>query len=482
MEHKKETGQNNERLLLYWRLMSSIFGSEKNPKLEKLSAEILKDAALPEILLSQDHSIDAIVQRYPELQETFDSLTDGIFSDDSKPNLTEENKEPTAEAQATPQMSLETETEIKPAEATETSEAPKQQEESANSGAKEVERAAVYSKMLVNVFAAVQHGTVTAGQYSQWNNDKKWLERAFTRNGEMDGGLQASLKEMEADIVKRMRLREVLADTRLAKKLTPSMALVEELLRDKSHLADVALKNAKDLIKRFIDQVAEVLKTQVAQSKVGKIDYSVPPKKVFRNLDLKRTIWKNLTNWDAKSERLYVENLYYKHTAKKNTPSRLIVVVDQSGSMVDSMVNCTILASIFAGLPKIDPHLIAYDTQAIDLTSWIHDPFEVLMRTQLGGGTDGTAAMEIAKPKVIDPSNTVVVWISDFYEWKAQELFNQFKALHESGVKFIPVGSVSSSNYQSVNPWFKQRFKEMSTPVISGKIDKLIVELKTFLA
>ena len=142
----------------------------------------------------------------------------------------------------------------------------------------------------------------------------------------------------------------------------------------------------------------------------------MPPKRVFRNLDLDRTIWKNLTNWSPEDQRLYVDRLFYRQTARRTTPARLIVVVDQSGSMVDSMVNCTILASIFAGLPKVDVHLIAYDTRAIDLTPWVHDPFEVLLRTNLGGGTDGTVAMALARPKVADPRNTVMVWISDFYE------------------------------------------------------------------
>ena len=115
-----------------------------------------------------------------------------------------------------------------------------------------------------------------------------------------------------------------------------------------------------------------------------------------RNLDLDRTIWKNLTNWDPEEEQLYVDRLYYRHTSRKTTPQRLIVVVDQSGSMVDSMVNCTILASIFAGLPKVDVHLIAYDTQALDLTPWAHDPFETLLRTKLGGGTAKIPSMTVA--------------------------------------------------------------------------------------
>jgi hypothetical protein len=158
------------------------------------------------------------------------------------------------------------------------------------------------------------------------------------------------------------------------------------------------------------------------------------------------------------------------------------VVVDQSGSMTDSMVNCTILASIFAGLPKVDVHLIAYDTQALDLTPWVHDPFEALLRTHLGGGNDGMVAMALTQPKIAEPRNTVVVWISDFYETWAEQLFDAMAAIHRSGARFIPVGSVTSSGGGSVNPWFRERFKDLGTPVISGHIRKLIHELKTFLA
>jgi hypothetical protein len=76
----------------------------------------------------------------------------------------------------------------------------------------------------------------------------------------------------------------------------------------------------------------------------------------------------------------------------------------------------------------------------------------------------------------------VVVWISDFYETRVEELFESMAAIHRSGAKFIPVGSVNSSGSASVNPWFKERFKDQGTPVISGHIRKLVHELKTFLA
>jgi uncharacterized protein with von Willebrand factor type A (vWA) domain len=147
--------------------------------------------------------------------------------------------------------------------------------------------------------------------------------------------------------------------------------------------------------------------------------------------------------------------------------------------MVDAMVQCTILASIFAGLPDVDVHLIAFDTRVIDLTEYVRDPFEVLMRTQLGGGTSINYALQVAAEKIQNPRQTAIVLITDFYEGGSdQVLLDTIKALKESKVHFIPVGSVSSSGYFSVNEWFRTRLKDMGLPVLTGSPKKLIMELK----
>ncbi|MEV4351619.1 VWA domain-containing protein [Actinoplanes sp. NPDC049596] len=432
MTAEKPMTAENRRQVLYWRLLARLFDPEEQPTLEAASVAIVDDLGLPAALLDPESSVDNLVQRHPHLAAELDGLmTPG--PDDREG---------------------------------------------------EVRRAALASKLLLNVFDT-GHGDVTAGRLARWQADAGWFERALGHEpGQLRGRPEGKvLAGLEGDLIKRMRLREVLADPRLAQQLTPSMSLIEQLLRDKNNLDGVALANAKRLIRQFVDEVAAVLRTQVAQASAGTVDRSVPPKRVYRNLDLDRTIWKNLPNWSPEDERLYVDRLFYRQTAKRVTPARMIVVVDQSGSMVDSMVNCTILASIFAGLPKVDVHLIAYDTRALDLTPWVHDPFEVLLRTKLGGGNDGPVAMAMARPKIADPRNTVMVWISDFYEFdRSRPLFEGIEAVHRSGVRFIPVGSVNSSGTQSVNPWFRQRFKDLGTPVISGKIQKLVVELKNFVA
>ncbi|MFI7147011.1 VWA domain-containing protein [Nonomuraea sp. NPDC050022] len=444
----------NRRQVLYWRLLARVFNTEEQAALESASVAVVDDLGLPAALLDPSVSVDNLVQRFPDLAAEFDGLLDHA--------------------------------------------------EDAEDSGEQVRRAALISKLLLNVFATGT-GDVSASQLAAWQKDAGWFKKACRGGGAGQGQgeqgegsgqgrglgtggggrgiddaeLNKALANLEGDLVRRMRLREVLSNSSLAAQLNPSMSLIEQLLRDKDNLSGVALANAKALIRRFVDEVAEVLRTQVEKTSVGKIDKSVPPKRVFRNLDIERTIWKNLTNWSPEDERLYVDRLFYRHTARRTTPARLIVVVDQSGSMVDSMVNCTILASIFAGLPKVDVHLVAYDTRALDLTPWVKDPFEVLLRTTLGGGTDGTVAMALARPKIVDPRNTVMVWISDFYDNRS--LIDDFTSLHRSGVKFIPVGSVNSSGYASVDQWFREKLKDLGTPVISGHIRKLVLELKNFL-
>jgi hypothetical protein len=462
------------RQIVYWRLLSALFGyTEQGKNFEDMVVEITREVGLPELILDPHIGIDTFLHHYPELEAEFKlEVVDG-----------------------------------EPDTAT-------------------LRRGLIFSKLLLNTFGPnTQSSTCTATQYSQWLKDVEHLERALgCPKGSLRGGapsnspqgdgegnpsdredskqltrpggkgvgggrgmgfeipleeIQRALKGLEGDLINRMALREVLHDDRLAAQLQPSMELVEHLLRDKSNLSGNALKNAKRLIQQFINELAEVLRLQVKQVPSGKVDRSVPPKRVFRNLDLKRTIWKNLTNWNEEEQRLYVDRLFYKQTGRKKLPTQLIVVVDQSGSMVNSMVPCAILASIFAGLPNVDVHLIAYDTQVIDLTEYVHDPFEVLMRTKLGGGNDTCLALELATSKIRDPRLTAIVLISDFYEGaNDQKLFNDIKAIKETGVHFIPVGSVDSSGYFRVNQFFQVRLKEIGMPILTGNPKKLIAELK----
>ncbi len=461
-----QSAEDSRRQVLMWRLLAASFGgTESMPAFETLSRQIAGEVGLPEAVLDLNMSTDNLVQRYPDLKEEVEGLTVARSETDNQAEQTAEDardREPVS-----------------------------------------LRRALLYGRLMMNVFGpGTQTKQISAQQYQQWMRDVERFERCYgyppgglrgrgggasasgTGGGFLIGEeeLRRGIKTIDGEMVQRMALREVLADPKMAAQLQPSLAVVAELLRDKSNLSGVALKNAKDLIRRYIEEVADVLKVQVRQTAAGKADNSVPPKRVFRNLDLKKTLWRNLPNFNPKDGRLYVNQLYYHRKAKKFAPTRMIVVVDQSGSMVEAMVHCTILASIFSGLPHVDAHLMAFDTEVIDLTPWVDDPFEVLLRTNLGGGTLIRKAVLEAEKKIEEPKNTVMVLISDFYEGGSdQELLDTIQSIKASGVHFIPVGAVTAGGHYSVSQWFKIRLKELGMPILAGSIKKLIEQLKAYL-
>lgn len=492
----------NRRQLLCWRALAASLSEDGAPEpVERLARAIAAERNVPPLLLDPRPSVSDLLRRHPDLGRDLERIQ-RLFR--------EESPEDPAEGAPATTSADELEPEPEP------------------SAADRERMTLLYGKMLGNVFGAgAGASTVSAAAYQQWRDDVGRFERALgyrsggllaggggaggsgDRDPRVSGGapdvsdeelrealdelragrglmsepeIKNSLAAVEKSLVNRMALREVLKDKALAEKLTPSMALVEEILRDKGNLSGVALDNARRIVRSFVDELADLLKRQVKSATKPRIDPRVPPKRSFRNLDLKRTVDRNLIHWDPAARHLLVQRLYYRRGAARTQNTRLIVVVDQSGSMVSAMVNCTILASIFAALPKVEGHLIAFDTNVLDLTPWIHDPFEVLLRTKLGGGNDGPKAMQVAQSKIIDPRNTVMVWISDFYEFSNDRpLFAMIKATVDAGVTFLPVGSVSTGGYFNLNPYFREQFKQHNIPLMSGSLKSLVRELRAAL-
>ncbi|MEV5903385.1 VWA containing CoxE family protein, partial [Streptomyces sp. NPDC052127] len=152
----------NRRQVLYWRLLARLFDPEEQAGLESASLAVVEDIGLPPALLDPQTSVDSIVQRHPELAPEFDGLMvtddDGGAEDDPALDI-----DPTADTEATA-------------------------DEDARDRAAEVRRAALVSKVLLNVFSTGS-GAVSAGQLSRWQSDAGWLERALgSRPGELRGG------------------------------------------------------------------------------------------------------------------------------------------------------------------------------------------------------------------------------------------------------------------------------------------------------
>jgi hypothetical protein len=65
--------------------------------------------------------------------------------------------------------------------------------------------------------------------------------------------------------------------------------------------------------------------------------------------------------------------------------------------MMNSVIYSAVMASIFVKLPFLTVRLAIFDTSLGDLSEYLEDPVGILMKVQLGGGTDIAGALEYAK-------------------------------------------------------------------------------------
>jgi Mg-chelatase subunit ChlD len=253
-----------------------------------------------------------------------------------------------------------------------------------------------------------------------------------------------SKEVLERELISRRGITELLDHPKLLEKVEPNVELVKTLLTHK----DLLDPRARVLARKIIDQVVEQLKRQLEIRVEAAITGALrrdrhSPRKVFKNLDLKKTLRKNLHNWDDERRRLLVDQLFYFAAERNKRPWHIIVCVDQSGSMLDSAIFSAVMASIFAELPAVKTSLVLFDTNVVDLSAEVGSPVDVLLKVQLGGGTDITQALVYCAGLVAEPARSIVVLITDFFEGRDEkDLVDQVRGMADTGVRMIGLGAL----------------------------------------
>ena len=111
----------------------------------------------------------------------------------------------------------------------------------------------------------------------------------------------------------------------------------------------------------------------------------------------------------------------------------VVLCIDQSGSMAESIVYSGIYGAVMASLPAVATRIVFFDTAVVDMTDSCADPVDILFGVQLGGGTDINRAVSYCRQCIREPRNTIFVLISDLYEGGVErELLQQAAEMKES--------------------------------------------------
>ena len=267
---------------------------------------------------------------------------------------------------------------------------------------------------------------------------------------------------IEKHALDRYGLTDLVTDPETLERLEPNEQLLKTLLSLKGHLGAEVLEVARRIIRQVVEELRRRLEMEVRRAMAGRLSqHRHSPMPIAANFDAAGTIRRNLKNYDPERKQLVLGDLRFFERNTRRLPWDVILCVDQSGSMVGSVIHSAVMAGILPGLPSFRVRLVVFDTNVVDLSDEVDDPVEVLMRVQLGGGTDIAQAVRYASQLVENPDRTVLVLVTDFCEGGPPgELVRAVSQLAESRVKLLGLAALDGEAHPFYDRAMAQRLAD----------------------
>ncbi len=255
-----------------------------------------------------------------------------------------------------------------------------------------------------------------------------------------------TIERLERDAIERYGIDEIVTNLEVLERAEANPALLEAVMRTKHLMNPDVLAMARKLVEKVVQALIEKLAKEIQRSFSGtKRKHRLSLNGAMNQFAAQETIRRNLRNFQPQSRKLVIARPWF-HSNMRRTlePWQIFLLVDQSGSMVSSVIHSAVTASCLWGLPGLKTHLIAFDTQIVDLSALTKDPVETLMKVQLGGGTYIGKAVAYAADRIEVPRRAIVVIISDFYEGMSTHvLISLTKTLVAQGTRVLGLAALN---------------------------------------
>jgi Mg-chelatase subunit ChlD len=290
-----------------------------------------------------------------------------------------------------------------------------------------------------------------------------------------------TIERLERDAVERYDITDIVTDPAVLARVRPNQTLLRAVLRTKHLMNPAVLALARRIVEAVVRDLMDKLARDVRQAFTGTRSRRPSSFTLKNNFDAHRTIRANLQHYRPDERRLYLEKPYFVSRVRRHVDQwQVILVVDQSGSMVGSVIHAAVTAACLWHLPGVKSHLIAFDTNVVDLTRDVEDPVELLMKVQLGGGTNIARAVAYAASIVENPRRTIIAVISDFFEGgNANRLVREVGGLVEQGTHVLGLAALDEEANPSYHRELAQRLVAVGAHVgamTPGELAEFVAE------
>ena len=231
---------------------------------------------------------------------------------------------------------------------------------------------------------------------------------------------------LQRDAIERLQLRQLLLEPEMLRAVEPDLHLATLLVELNRLLPDATRATARAVVGKVVADLERRLAQPTKQAVRGALARSQRTRRPrHQDIDWDRTIRANLQHYMPEHRTVVPERLVGYARRQRSLARDVVVAIDQSGSMADSVVYASVFGAVLASLPSLRTSVVAFDTAVADLTPLLHDPVDVLFGVQLGGGTDIAQAVGYCQQLVTRPADTVVVLVTDLFEGGNAALLHQ---------------------------------------------------------
>ncbi len=282
---------------------------------------------------------------------------------------------------------------------------------------------------------------------------------------------------VQKDAIERVGLTQLLFEPELLQQVTPSIDMVSTILELKHLVPDRAKEAARAMVAAVVEEIKRRLAQKMAQAIRGALNRSRhSPIASLPNLDWQRTIRRNLKNYDRDLRRIIPDQFHFFSRQQRRKQWNIIIAMDQSGSMANSLIYGGLMGSILASIPAIETHVVAFNHEkVVDLTEHCSDPVDLLFGIQLGGAEDYWMAANYCQQFIRNPRRTVWILLADLYDTSPNE--NKFVRKMEEwvadGVKPIGLLAISDRGVPEYNRNLAQKLTQIGMPCFGCTPDRL---------
>ncbi|RZQ61540.1 VWA domain-containing protein [Amycolatopsis suaedae] len=279
---------------------------------------------------------------------------------------------------------------------------------------------------------------------------------------------------MQRDAVQRLGLTQLLLEPELLGAVEPDVHLVGTLLSLNGVLPEQTRETARQVVRTVVDELERRLAERTRAAVRGALDRAARTHRPrLSDVDWARTIRLNLRHYSPELGTVVPERFVGYGRRTHQVQREVILAVDQSGSMAESVVYSGVFGAVLASMRSLATRYVAFDTEVADLTEHLADPVDLLFGTQLGGGTDINRALAYCQGLVTRPENTLLVLISDLYEGGARpELLRRVGELTASGVQVVALLALSDSGRPSYDRDNAAALAELGVPAFACTPDR----------